>query len=391
MQKKKILLLSSFGGYGHIAAADSLKKLFGSSYDIETVYPIKELRMYKLSSGEDFYNWLVSNNFNKLTNWIVRFLTRKLFMNRTKKTTSIIKNHIQEKKINILVSLIPFINFPASEAARLCNIPFLLVTTDNDLTNWVLDLEKMNISNFKVTYGYDLNTTKNLLASKGIAKNSMQKIGLPLRPDFSLHTNKRLLRNKYNIPNEKNVVLIMMGGAGSKITTRYVKTLLKSSLDLHILVCVGRNIRLAKKLKTFNSTSRNTIDILAFTKKIHELLALSDLLITKPGPGSINEASSLKIPILIDNTTLPLFWEQANIDLVLQNNIGACINQVKDAPNLVERFLFDEQTRERVFRAYENLEQNCFSENILQVVNEMLKTSASESPVELECKTTTHK
>ena len=98
---------------------------------------------------------------------------------------------------------------------------------------------------------------------------------------------------------------------------------------------------------------------------------MADVIITKPDPGTINEAISLEIPLLIDRTNDPLFWEQANIDLVLESGVGACINSFEEAPDLVKRFLFDEQTRESVIRAYEKMAKNQFAKQIEPLIKKM--------------------
>lgn len=379
MRKKKLLILSSYGGYGHIAATNTLKKLLGSDYEIHVAFPIKELRMFKMPAGENFYNWLLSNNLNGLTNALVKLFPHKLFSRRTKKTIKIIRDHIEDKEIDLLISLIPFVNFPASEAARFCDIPFLLITTDNDLENWVYGLEKMQVTKFKVTIGSQLKTTTGYLKAKGISENAIEQLGLPLRPEFSDVYNKKTLRAKYEIPEAKNVILIMMGGAGSNATINYAKVLMAHSMNLHVLVCAGRNRFLAKKLKNLRPATGNSMDVIPFTEKVHELLALSDLLITKPGPGTINEAYELKLPILLDRTKPPLFWEKANIDLVLQDGVGACIEHFRETPDLIARFLFDEQTKEAVQRSYKKIRENRFAKSIKPLIEEL-----TESPVPCE-------
>jgi UDP-N-acetylglucosamine:LPS N-acetylglucosamine transferase len=293
----------------------------------------------------------------------------------------LIRDHIQSKKVDIVISLIPFVNYPASKAARQCDVHFLIITTDNDLTNWVFNLEKIDTSKFKLTYGFDLETTKELLARKGIPESAIEQLGLPLRPEFIDTEDKTTLRAKYEIPERKNVVLIMMGGAGSRLIVKYVKALVGSSMNLHVLVCSGRSRHLARKLKSLTPAMGNTLDVIPFTEKVHELLALSDLLLTKPGPGSINEAYALKLPILLDHTKPPLFWEKANIDLVMRDGVGACIDQIKDAPDLVARFLFDEQTREKVLRAYEAVPENRFATAITELIGEMLEAPATDEVV----------
>ena len=235
----------------------------------------------------------------------------------------------------------------------------------------------MQATKFKVTIGSHLDTSAGRLKEKGISDNAIEEIGLPLRPDFMEVESKKALRAKYEIPEAKNVILIMMGGTGSKATVKYVKALIARSMNLHIVVCAGRNRHLAKKLKNLRPATGNSVDVIPFTEKVHELLALSDLLITKPGPGSVNEAYELKLPILLDRTKPPLFWEQANIDLVLKDGVGACIETYQEAPDVVARFLFDEQTQETVRRAYDEMEENRFAKTIKPLIEEMTESPAT--------------
>lgn len=373
MRRKRILILSSFGGYGHIAAASTLCKLLQEEYEIDIIYPIKELRIWGIPSGESFYNFLISNNFIRLINWIVPIIACPLFLHREQKTQRIIEKHIQEKSPDLVISLIPFINFPASEAASKMGIPFLLVSTDNDMQNWVYALEKCHpvFSNFQVTIGYDLPTTKGLLLKYGIPEKAIKVLGLPLRPEFALPQNKAALQKKYEIPLNKPVVLITMGGVGAKSSYDYAKVILQTRFNLHLIVCTGKNKRLVKKLKKIKIAQGNSLDIIPFTENIHEVFSLADLIITKPGPGSINEILALKIPMLIDHIGVPLFWEKANIDLITARNLGMCVKSFEQLPELIRRFLFDEQYREKMQHAYQNLGQNQFSLHIKSLIGEL--------------------
>ncbi len=371
MATKKILILSSFGGYGHIAATNTLKTLLGSDCDIDVVYPIKELRILGIPSGESFYNFLISNNLNRLTNWIVRWITPPLFMQREEKVSKLVGQYIEDSHPDLVISVVPFINYAATEAARKYDLPMLMITTDNDLVNWVYGLQKRDHTNFKVTIGSDLPTSKGRLLERLVPQEMVETVGLPLRPEFLQTKSKELLRQAYEIPENKDVILVMMGGVGARTTYKYVKTILESSLNVHVMVCAGKNRKLAKKLRGLLPAMGNSIDIVPFTEKVHEIFALSDLVITKPGPGSINEALSLKIPVLIDRLGPALFWEDANIDLILSHNLGACVHSLKDVPDLIRRFLYDEQTREAVARAYEALPKNQFADRIRPLIKEM--------------------
>ncbi|MGE3533931.1 MAG: hypothetical protein AB7H48_03770, partial [Parachlamydiales bacterium] len=201
--KKTVLVLSSRGGYGHTAAANTLQKLIGDRYELKVVHPIDQLRIWGVPSGEQFYNMMLKRGWIRSMNFLARHLAPRLFRSRRHKIEKIIDSYIQAYQPNLVVSLIPYINYPASEAARKEEIPYLLITTDNDLRNWSFGLEKLKHPNFRVTIGSDLPTTRGILRKKNIPESAIETIGLPLRPDFITTKNEEQIRKEYRIPYEK--------------------------------------------------------------------------------------------------------------------------------------------------------------------------------------------
>lgn len=374
-KKKKILILSSFGGYGHIAAANTLDTLLSSEYEMEVIYPIKELKMWKVPNGEGFYNYLLSNNMTSIANWIVRNMIGPMFIRRQPKMERQIYAHVQKMKPDIVISLIPLVNYPASEAARKANIPFLLITTDNDLANWAFSLRKKQHARFKATIGANLPTTIGTFQKENIFDEEMEVTGLPLRPEFLNLRSREDLRNEYEISLDKPVVLLMMGGVGARLSYQYLKALARSVDGVHFIVCAGRNKALTKRLEKIESLQGSSVQVVPFTEKVHELFALSDLIVTKPGPGTINEAICCRLPILVDKINTPLFWEEANIDLVCNSNIGSSVSKIEEVAPLVKKYLFDEQTRETVIRAYDEMPKNHFASRIKPMIQEMIEAS----------------
>ena len=123
MKSKKVLILSSYGGYGHIAAADTLIDLLGQEWETKVIYPINDLRFLWNPHGEGFYNFLLSNNLIRFAN-ALKFITPILFREYTlKRAAANISAELLAEKPDIVISVIPFINYPASEAARKLNIP----------------------------------------------------------------------------------------------------------------------------------------------------------------------------------------------------------------------------------------------------------------------------
>jgi UDP-N-acetylglucosamine:LPS N-acetylglucosamine transferase len=371
--KKKILLLCSAGGYGHMAAANTLKNLLSDQYDFKVIYPIDLMRIWGVKSGDQLYNSMLQGGWIRSVNMITRHLAPKIFRSRKKKIESLISRQIQQEQPDIVISLIPFINCPASEAARKLGIPYLIITTDNDLRNWVHGLQGVCHPNFKVTVGSDLWCSREMLRKRNIPDSAIETIGLPVRPDFFDSKDRESLRQKYHIPANKPVVMVMIGGQGGATALSYAETIGASQLGVHLIVCAGKNKALAKELQTIPLHATNSMTIMEFTEKVSDLMAISDLIITKAGPGSITEAMVMQLPILIDATSPILSWEKANIDLIMHYEIGDFIEDFDEVETLVREFLFDSELRQKMKASYKKIPLNSFNQSIPSLVEEMIQ------------------
>ena len=379
--RKTLLVLSSKGGGGHIAASLTLKKLLEKEFDIHVIYPIDQLRIWGIPSGEQFYNSMLQSGWTRSMNFIVRHLAPRLFSSRENKVENIIDSSIDCYQPDLVISLIPFINYPASEAARKRQIPYLLVTTDNDLRNWVLGLEKLKHPDFQVTIGSDLATSRELLLKKNIPETAIKTIGLPLRPEFTLGKDEKKIREEFAI-SDKPVILIMMGGAGAGKAYDYAKKIGQIDLSSHLIVLLGRNEKLRKDLEKISLHPSNSMTILGFTDRVADLMAISQLIITKPGPGTISEAIAMKLPILVDNTDKLLFWERINVELVLQYGIGERIMHSSQVPYLIESYLQDTEIKEQLHHCFGSIPPNHFHIRIREIIEEMIASREQQFAVE---------
>ena len=375
--KKKILILSSKGGYGHAAASLSIQEIGKELYSFREVFPIEQINRFGTRSGENFYNALIKNNWIRTTNFLSNKLAPLLFQIKQDIVESLMMEYLQEEKPDLVLSLIPFINYPASEAARKCGIPYLLVTTDNDLTNWVLGLEKIKHPSFKVSIGLDHALTKGLLKNRGIPDESIELTGLPVHPAFLEEKNEQVIKEEIGIPLNKPVVTIMMGGAGGKGAYSYAKELQKVNFPLHVVICTGNNTVLYQKMQDLAKLEGDvSFSILKFMNKVADLMQVSDLLITKPGPGTINEAMLRKLPILVDNTNSTLSWERTNLDFITRAGLGQVLYSTEEVKKWVPLYLHDKEVKKNVLKAYEKLETPVFDENIQKLLDSMLSSEA---------------
>ena len=77
--------------------------------------------------------------------------------------------------------------------------------------------------------------------------------------------------------------------------------------------------------------------VLGFSTNMHELMAVADLIITKPGGLTTSEALALGKPLFILNP-IP-GQEAANSDFLLEHGAAAKANRVEDLPYRVAQLL----------------------------------------------------
>lgn len=378
---KKILMFTSKGGYGHMAACATLKKVL-PEYDITIVNPFETTLqsldvVKKITWGkydcEEFYNSLLQNSWIRFMNFFCHRPAFYLIKRSRKKIERKLYELLQQEKPDLLLSTIPLINYPASCAAQRSNIPFLLVTLDADLTKWLLDLEKITHPNFVLTVGTNTPLISKQLAKKHIAPSSVREIGCPLREDFFEYKNRSAILHDWQLPSNKPIAMLIRGGAGSNKLIEYVKTILKFDEPLHLLVCVGRNEILAQKLNRLRlRKSMVTFSIIPFTTRISDLMSVTDILITQPTPNTCNEAMHFGIPILVDKSSPTLFWEDATLDLIALHGTGAVFKYMRNLNPLIKKYLGQKCSRPLS-------SQPLFSDSIRSIVHEMLYKDDSTS------------
>ncbi|MGR3973528.1 MAG: glycosyltransferase [Candidatus Rhabdochlamydia sp.] len=370
-EKKTILVLCSYGGYGHQAAVQTLSHLIGDKYHIQTIYPIDEMTIFGIKSGEQFYNFMLQSGWIKPMNFITKHIAPKLFRSKRSAMTSLIKQHIVKVKPDLIISVIPFINLSASQAAHQMGVPYLLITVDNDLQTWVHGLQQVEHPHFHVTVSSADAKPRNMLKKRKIDHHLIQTTGLPIREEFFLPKDVSLIKQQMGILPHQPVILLTCGGVGGKQTLSYAEQISQIPLGAHLIVCAGKNEELKTAVQNLPLHPANARTVLGFTSQIADLMAISDVIITKSGPGTITEAMTLHRPLLIDATASVLSWEKANIDLVEHYKVGSVIHYLDELEPLLRKYLFDSEYRHEIQKAYHQVPLNHFQESIAPLIESM--------------------
>ncbi len=137
-------------------------------------------------------------------------------------------------------------------------------------------------------------TTKEQLLHLGIKEESILVSGIPVGQRFSLKYDKGILLNKFKLDKSKFTILIATGSFGIGPIKEIVELLYK---EVQILVVCAHNKNLYRQLLDKDYPNVGVFD---FIDNIHELMAVSELIITKPGGLSIAESLNMGlVPVFI--------------------------------------------------------------------------------------------
>jgi UDP-N-acetylglucosamine:LPS N-acetylglucosamine transferase len=402
-RKKKILVLVSRGGGGHKTASDSLKQILGNEYDIEinpvladilgAIDPINCLTRGRFT-GEDLYNILLRKHHNQLLKWMVS-LGPHCGM-KSQRIEKLFEKYLlkQVQLPDLIISPTPYINYGISCAAHRWDIPFLIIPTDLDGSTFMRDFpEQPTHHHCKVALSYDdPEIKKTTFQNATFREDQLTITGFPVRPAcLKKYSQEELqdIRTKFNLFESRRIVTLVMGAVGGNLILEHVKVLCRldpraHQLQLQMNICVGHNQKMGNKIRnylldqgakflgrhTFLLPTGLVMHIRGYTKDLIELMATSDLIITKTGSCTVNEAIYLGKKILLDNTRRAsaryLWWEKFNIPFVQRHSLGTDFTDNKQLLMLIPSFLkYPEKFKNR-------LELPNFEENILKTVRQMI-------------------
>lgn len=138
------------------------------------------------------------------------------------------------------------------------------------------------------------------LQLKGVDPDRIRVTGIPVRAAFDQMKDTEELRKRHGLSCDRSTILIMGGGYGmiSEELISLLRSPLHSESTQWIIVC-GHNEELKERLAETLRGSPHKVTITGFVEHIHELMAVSDLLITKPGGLSTSEALAVGLPMLL--------------------------------------------------------------------------------------------
>jgi processive 1,2-diacylglycerol beta-glucosyltransferase len=160
--------------------------------------------------------------------------------------------------------------------------------------------------------------------------------GLPIDPIFSRLPEREGVRAHLGLDSDSPLLLVLFGGAGFGRPRLILSELAKLHYPLQLVVITGRNARLEKDARA-QCEGMPRSKVLGWVDNMHEWMVAADLLVSKPGGGTLNEAFACGLPLLAID---PLPGnEQRNCQWIEKWRSGVWIRDPADLASTIARLL----------------------------------------------------
>lgn len=338
----KVLFISAPVGAGHIQAAKSICTALCKQYnDVET----------KIANIFDFFNPYLGKSilriylkilglFPRLYGMMYGWGNESCFALIGRQVVSgflaiRMEKYILEYNPSVIVCTHAT---PAGLVAHLMkqnklDIPVVVVVTDFVVHRlWVYpEIKHYIVANSNM---------REFLAGFGVPYAYTEVMGIPVDEKFLLKLDRQKIVSKLQFSSDVKTILIMGGGAGILPMDEIVLCCEQTNIPLQIIVVTGNNKSMYQKMMNLQSKLCNKVQVLGYVEYVHELMAISDLIISKPGGMTSAETLCSGVPMLIYRP-IP-GQEEANANYLIENNVALRADCLQDIQLIIKRLFADD-------------------------------------------------
>ena len=212
---------------------------------------------------------------------------------------------------------------------------------------------------------------KNYLISKNIPENKVFVTGIPISSRFLKNYDKQEILNEFGLQNNKKTILFFGGGEfglGKTKTFEIFETLVKNFNDIQIIAIAGKNEKMKLKFEKIvqENNKQNYVKILEYTNKVPELMAISDLVVSKPGGLTTSESLASNLPMIIINP-IP-GQEEENAEFLEEKDIGIWIRKNDSAYEIFRNLFANPEKLEKMKKNTEILAKKHSTDDICKTI-----------------------
>jgi processive 1,2-diacylglycerol beta-glucosyltransferase len=160
----------------------------------------------------------------------------------------------------------------------------------------------------------------------GVPAGDVTVSGIPVHPVFSQAKDRAACLERQGLAGDRSIVLQLAGGFGVGPIAEIFQNLLSIEVPLEVVVVAGRNEEVKAQLEQVPVPARHRAKVLGFTDQIDELMAVADLVVSKPGGLTTSEVLARGAAMAVISP-IP-GQESRNSDFLLENGAAVKINNI---------------------------------------------------------------
>lgn len=216
------------------------------------------------------------------------------------------------------------------------------------------------------------------LMNYGAAASKIKLLGIPVRKGFLARFDETKIKKRHGIETDLPIVLVQAGslrsGVYTSITNRLVRLLAKftGGSGFFLIILLGTNKKLLGKINLIiNKKHLENIKAIGFTERVPELMAITDLLVTKAGGLICSEAAVMGIPILI--TGRYFGEERTNTDFLVKNMAAVHLKPNEKIYDKIRRLLKNKQKLKLIAKNAQKISKPRAAQDIAKLVSKLLE------------------
>jgi len=343
---KRIAFVYFDAGGGHRNAAMALQAAIQQSnlpLEVQLVNlqeildPIDIVRRATGLRIQDVYNRMLQNGWTLGSPQLMRVLQGVIWMYHGK-TVRLLEKYWRQSTPDLVASLVPHFNRALCESLRNASPAKPFVTILTDIADypphfWIERQEQFLVcgSERAVEQARQLGHAEERI---------FQTSGMILNPRFynCAPIDRSAERVKLGLSASRMTGLVLFGGQGARRKMLEIDRLLsESGLSIQLISICGKNERLVGELRARQRTMPRLVE--GFTTNVPYYMQLADFFIGKPGPGSISEALTMGLPVIVERNAWTLPQERYNAEWVREKQVGLVVSNFDTVVGAVAEML----------------------------------------------------
>ena len=346
--KKILIFYASYGG-GHLSAANSIKDYLSNHYeniDVELIdcmkyinKPIEKITTTAYNEMAKKAPWAWGKIYSDSQKGPLAHITT-----RSNQVFAIkLLRLLRKKNPDLIISTHPLGSQMCSYLKRKGKITSKIATILTDFAphdQWLVGSDYTDY--FFVAH----NKMKEYLISKNIPENKIFATGIPISNKFLETFNTSKILSSLGLKENLKTVLFFAGGKfglGKSRTLEIFNTFVNDFNNIQVIAISGKNKKMYEEFNQIVKIANKTdfIKVFEFVNNVPELMAVSDVVITKPGGLTTTESLVSGLPMIIINP-IP-GQEEENAQFLEHSNVGIWLKKQMNITETISNFLSDNE------------------------------------------------